>query len=79
MKTSYFGAVGLFAVIYYASGIPRVQRDILQVGTAREYSCHGVRANKPCRSSPSSEATSSTRSRPRTTYVPSSSAEKYSH
>ncbi|KAI1141997.1 ubiquinol-cytochrome-c reductase complex subunit-domain-containing protein [Hypoxylon sp. FL0543] len=25
-----FGGVGLFAVIYYASGIPRVQRDILQ-------------------------------------------------
>ncbi|KAI0841344.1 ubiquinol-cytochrome-c reductase complex subunit-domain-containing protein [Hypoxylon sp. FL0890] len=25
-----WGGVGLFAVIYYASGIPRVQRDILQ-------------------------------------------------
>lgn len=31
VKTGYFGAVGLFAVIYYASGIPRVQKDILQV------------------------------------------------
>ncbi|KAJ9138265.1 hypothetical protein NKR19_g7915 [Coniochaeta hoffmannii] len=30
LKTSYFGAVGLFAVIYYASGVPRVQKDILQ-------------------------------------------------
>ncbi|KAH8912305.1 hypothetical protein BR93DRAFT_922274 [Coniochaeta sp. PMI_546] len=30
LKTSYFGAVGLFAVVYYASGIPRVQKDILQ-------------------------------------------------
>ncbi|KAI0128125.1 ubiquinol-cytochrome-c reductase complex subunit-domain-containing protein [Hypoxylon sp. NC0597] len=28
--TGAFGGVGLFAVIYYASGIPRVQRDILQ-------------------------------------------------
>ncbi|KAI1273216.1 ubiquinol-cytochrome-c reductase complex subunit-domain-containing protein [Xylaria sp. FL0933] len=25
-----FGGVALFAVIYFASGIPRVQRDILQ-------------------------------------------------
>lgn len=30
MKSASFGAVALFAVIYYASGIPRVQRDILQ-------------------------------------------------
>ncbi|KAL1870562.1 hypothetical protein VTK73DRAFT_2537 [Phialemonium thermophilum] len=25
-----FGGVGLFAIIFFASGIPRVQRDILQ-------------------------------------------------
>ncbi|KAB5572141.1 ubiquinol-cytochrome-c reductase complex subunit-domain-containing protein [Coniochaeta sp. 2T2.1] len=30
LKTGYFGAVGLFAVIYFASGIPRVQKDIMQ-------------------------------------------------
>jgi hypothetical protein len=26
-----FGGVALFAVIFYASGIPRIQKDILQV------------------------------------------------
>ncbi|KAI1638634.1 ubiquinol-cytochrome-c reductase complex subunit-domain-containing protein [Biscogniauxia mediterranea] len=30
VKTGAFGGVALFAVIYYASGIPRVQKDILQ-------------------------------------------------
>ncbi|KAI3318729.1 ubiquinol-cytochrome-c reductase complex subunit-domain-containing protein [Xylariaceae sp. AK1471] len=30
MKSGAFGGVALFAVIYYASGIPRVQQDILQ-------------------------------------------------
>ncbi|OIW31847.1 hypothetical protein CONLIGDRAFT_641625 [Coniochaeta ligniaria NRRL 30616] len=30
LKTSYFGVVGLFAVVYFASGIPRVKKDILQ-------------------------------------------------
>ncbi|RYP32730.1 hypothetical protein DL767_005064 [Monosporascus sp. MG133] len=30
MKTAAFGAVAFFGVVYYASGIPRVQRDILQ-------------------------------------------------
>ncbi|KAI1373960.1 ubiquinol-cytochrome-c reductase complex subunit-domain-containing protein [Hypoxylon crocopeplum] len=30
LKTGAFGGVALFAVIYYASGMPRVQRDILQ-------------------------------------------------
>ncbi|KAI0597418.1 ubiquinol-cytochrome-c reductase complex subunit-domain-containing protein [Biscogniauxia sp. FL1348] len=30
LKTGAFGGVALFAVIFYASGIPRVQRDILQ-------------------------------------------------
>ncbi|KAI0388602.1 ubiquinol-cytochrome-c reductase complex subunit-domain-containing protein [Xylariaceae sp. FL0594] len=29
-KSAGFGAVALFAVIFYASGIPRVQTDILQ-------------------------------------------------
>ncbi|KAI0006242.1 ubiquinol-cytochrome-c reductase complex subunit-domain-containing protein [Xylariaceae sp. FL0662B] len=29
-KTGAFGGVALFAVIYYASGIPRVQQDVLQ-------------------------------------------------
>ncbi|KAI0379320.1 ubiquinol-cytochrome-c reductase complex subunit-domain-containing protein [Hypomontagnella monticulosa] len=29
-KAGAFGGVALFAVIYYASGIPRVKRDILQ-------------------------------------------------
>ncbi|KAI0892696.1 ubiquinol-cytochrome-c reductase complex subunit-domain-containing protein [Annulohypoxylon nitens] len=29
-KSGAFGGVALFAVIFYASGIPRVQRDILQ-------------------------------------------------
>ncbi|RYP80261.1 hypothetical protein DL769_002563 [Monosporascus sp. CRB-8-3] len=30
MNTAAFGGVALFGVLYYASGIPRVQRDILQ-------------------------------------------------
>lgn len=30
-KAAGFGGVALFAVIYYASGIPKVQQDILQV------------------------------------------------
>ncbi|KAI1496955.1 ubiquinol-cytochrome-c reductase complex subunit-domain-containing protein [Biscogniauxia marginata] len=30
VKTGAFGGVALFAVIFYASGIPRVQKDILQ-------------------------------------------------
>ncbi|KAI1119563.1 ubiquinol-cytochrome-c reductase complex subunit-domain-containing protein [Nemania sp. NC0429] len=30
MKSGALGAVALFAVIFYASGIPRIQRDILQ-------------------------------------------------
>ncbi|KAB5572329.1 ubiquinol-cytochrome-c reductase complex subunit-domain-containing protein [Coniochaeta sp. 2T2.1] len=30
LKTGYFGAVGLFAVIYFASGVPRVEKDIMQ-------------------------------------------------
>lgn len=30
IKTAGFGGVALFAVIFYASGIPKVQRDILQ-------------------------------------------------
>lgn len=29
-KAAGLGGVALFAVIFYASGIPRVQRDILQ-------------------------------------------------
>ncbi|KAI2602137.1 ubiquinol-cytochrome-c reductase complex subunit-domain-containing protein [Hypoxylon sp. NC1633] len=29
-KAGAFGGVALFAVIYYASGIPKVKRDILQ-------------------------------------------------
>jgi hypothetical protein len=31
IKTGMFGGVALFAVIFYASGIPRIQKDILQV------------------------------------------------
>ena len=30
MNLGAFGGVALFGVIYFASGIPRVQRDILQ-------------------------------------------------
>ncbi|KUI68633.1 Cytochrome b-c1 complex subunit 10 [Cytospora mali] len=30
VKTAGFGGVALFAVIFYASGIPKVQRDVLQ-------------------------------------------------
>ncbi|KAI0097771.1 ubiquinol-cytochrome-c reductase complex subunit-domain-containing protein [Nemania sp. FL0031] len=30
VKSGAFGGVALFAVIFFASGIPRVQRDILQ-------------------------------------------------
>ncbi|KAI0444103.1 ubiquinol-cytochrome-c reductase complex subunit-domain-containing protein [Xylaria telfairii] len=30
IKLGAFGGVGLFAVIFFASGIPRVQKDILQ-------------------------------------------------
>jgi len=30
MKLGAFGGVALFGVIFYASGIPRVERDILQ-------------------------------------------------
>lgn len=30
-QTAAWGGVALFAVIFYASGIPRVQRDLLQV------------------------------------------------
>lgn len=30
-KAGLFGGVALFTVIYYASGIPRVREDILQV------------------------------------------------
>ncbi|RYP93698.1 hypothetical protein DL770_000229 [Monosporascus sp. CRB-9-2] len=30
MKAAAFGGVAFFTVVYYASGIPRVQRDILQ-------------------------------------------------
>ncbi|KAI0161898.1 ubiquinol-cytochrome-c reductase complex subunit-domain-containing protein [Hypoxylon sp. FL1284] len=30
LKTGAFGGVALFAVIFYASGIPRVKQDILQ-------------------------------------------------
>lgn len=30
MKTGAFGGVALFAVIFYASGIPKLQHDILQ-------------------------------------------------
>ncbi|EOO01122.1 putative 3-hydroxybutyryl- dehydrogenase protein [Phaeoacremonium minimum UCRPA7] len=29
-RSAAFGGVALFAVIFYASGIPRVQKDILQ-------------------------------------------------
>ena len=31
VKAGMFGGVALFAVIFYASGIPRIQVDILQV------------------------------------------------
>lgn len=31
MKMAGFGGVALFGVIFYASGIPRLQRDVLQV------------------------------------------------
>lgn len=30
IKSGVFGGVALFAVIFFASGVPRVQRDILQ-------------------------------------------------
>lgn len=30
LKSGFFGGVAFFAVIFYASGIPRVQRDVLQ-------------------------------------------------
>ncbi|KAI1470562.1 ubiquinol-cytochrome-c reductase complex subunit-domain-containing protein [Daldinia caldariorum] len=30
LRASAFGGVALFGVIYYASGIPRVKKDILQ-------------------------------------------------
>ncbi|KAL2129632.1 hypothetical protein VTI74DRAFT_7513 [Chaetomium olivicolor] len=30
VKAGMFGGVALFAVIFYASGIPRIQKDILQ-------------------------------------------------
>lgn len=36
-KAAGLGGVALFAVIFYASGIPRVQRDILQVRETSEY------------------------------------------
>ena len=35
LKSGAFGAVALFAVIFYASGIPRIQKDILQVRDLR--------------------------------------------
>lgn len=35
-KAAGLGGVALFAVIFYASGIPRVQRDILQVWKTSE-------------------------------------------
>jgi hypothetical protein len=31
MKSSMFGGVALFALIFYASGIPTLQKDILMV------------------------------------------------
>lgn len=31
LKSGAFGAVALFGVIFYASGIPRLQKDVLQV------------------------------------------------
>ena len=34
LKAGAFGGVALFAVIFYASGIPRVQKDVLQVREA---------------------------------------------
>ncbi|KAL2121391.1 hypothetical protein VTJ04DRAFT_5418 [Mycothermus thermophilus] len=30
IKTGLFGGVGLFTLIYFASGLPRVRQDILQ-------------------------------------------------
>ncbi|KAK4243928.1 ubiquinol-cytochrome-c reductase complex subunit-domain-containing protein [Corynascus novoguineensis] len=30
VKSGLYGGVGLFAVIYFASGVPRIQQDILQ-------------------------------------------------
>ncbi|KAL1839653.1 hypothetical protein VTJ49DRAFT_1263 [Mycothermus thermophilus] len=30
VKAGFFGGVALFAVLYYGSGIPRIQTDILQ-------------------------------------------------
>lgn len=32
-----FGGVALFGVIFYASGIPRLQRDVLQVCTLNSF------------------------------------------
>lgn len=39
IKSAAFGGVALFAVIFYASGIPRVQRDVLMKfpGLAKYY------------------------------------------
>lgn len=31
VKASLFAGVGVFALLFYASGIPRIQKDILQV------------------------------------------------
>lgn len=48
-KAAGLGGVALFAVIFYASGIPRVQRDILQVWIPSEHSL-AFSANKPIES-----------------------------
>lgn len=40
-KAAGLGGVALFAVIFYASGIPRVQRDILQVWRTYEHAPDG--------------------------------------
>ncbi|KAK4110308.1 hypothetical protein N656DRAFT_781938 [Canariomyces notabilis] len=38
LKAGLFGGVALFAVVFYASGIPRIQRDILQkIPFVRQY------------------------------------------
>ncbi|KAJ9137306.1 hypothetical protein NKR23_g9275 [Pleurostoma richardsiae] len=43
VRTGAYGAVALFAVIYYASGIPRVQKDVLQrVPLLRDYFTHEI-------------------------------------
>lgn len=54
LKAAGFGGVALFTVIYYASGIPKVQHDILQV--CMTFPC-GVTMTKLCDATPTNNFT----------------------